>query len=199
MLACGSRHDLKHCAQHHHVADTRIAQLMRNLRKRHREHAHVFAHAFGRNLFAVVDEPTAGRTVLSQFYERRFIHRDQNTWRRHQGRIDGLTREAHVAIRRARAHLRPVRRAAMRLQGPRPIPPRPAPRPAAGRPVRQTRRHGFAGRWFLQPDSMCRASPADASSSATPRIAGISSSAGDGSSSGRGCASFVRSQKTPSG
>ena len=54
--------------------------------------------------------PSAGRARSCRTCAARFVHRHQHVGRGDQRRIDGLPRQAHMAIRSAGAHLRPIRR-----------------------------------------------------------------------------------------
>ena len=86
------------------------AQFVGHLGGGNRDDLHIRRAKISRNAFAVIKNDAAAHHFVGKLPQREFVHRDQHIGMRNQRRSNPFFRQANMAVRAARAHLRTIGR-----------------------------------------------------------------------------------------
>ena len=92
------------------LADLGRTEFVGDLRRRNRDHLHFRRSKVGRKAGAVVKNEPAAHYLVGKLAQRELIHGHQHIGVRDQRRPDPFFRQAHMAVRAARTHLRTIGR-----------------------------------------------------------------------------------------
>src|SRR5208282_4234765 len=96
--------------QHYYVGCLRGPEFVGDLRRRNRDGLHFRSIKVGRQADAVIKNDSAPHYLVGKLAQRELIHGYEYIRVRDQGRPNALFRQANMAVRAARTHLRTIRR-----------------------------------------------------------------------------------------